>query len=135
LIETIRERNLAEGIYIINEAVKPVAEKWKDGLVRETDNLQITFKSVAKTNLIEVWAYLYYYDSEGKELGHEFDIPEAKISPGTEARVSFMLIPPKGYAYTVIEFKAEQERKENYLLRFALMGFFILVVYVIERFW
>jgi hypothetical protein len=135
IIESIKERVLTDGIEITNEVIKPVAEKWDDGLIHETDNLQITFKSVSDHNLEEVMAYLYYFDLDGNELGHEFDIPEDKIRPGIEAHVSLLLTPPENYAYTKLEFKAEQEHKENHVINFVIMSAIVLVVYLIDKFW
>ena len=134
-LRSIKERVLPEGIVITNEVIKPVAEKWVDGLVRETDNLQITIRSTSENDLEEIMAYLYYYDSNGKELGHEFDIAESKIKPGGEARVGFILTPPENYTHTKLEFKAEQGEGSNYLPKIAFYGVIFLVVYIFERFW
>lgn len=135
MIETIKERKLPSGIEIINEVVKPVAEKWNDGLVRETDNLQVTFRSVADQNLKEVMAYLHYYDAEGNELGHEFDLPEANVLPGAEARVSLMLAPPENFSYTILEFKAEQENKPNHLSHVVVVAIGLLALFLVDRYW
>ena len=133
MIETIRERRLSDGIEITNEVIKPVAEKWDDGLVHEIDNLQVTFRPAGEEELENVLAYLYYYDENGKELGHDFDVPESKIFPGTEARVSIMLIPPENFSYAVLELKADKfEGGGNYLTSFAIIGGAIAAIFLFK---
>ncbi len=106
-LSDVKTRDIFEGLEITNQVIKPVAEKWVDGLTRETDNLQLTIKSVSDKKIKEVMAYLYYYDDEGQKLGHEFDITESdSLLPGAVSRLSFMLIPPEGFSYAEMAIKA-----------------------------
>jgi hypothetical protein len=110
----VKNRKVFEGIEITNEVIRPVSEKWVDGLVHETDNLQLTIKSINEKPITDVMAYLYYYDANGKELGHDFDITDSKIKQDKEARLSFMLSPPDYFKYAELEIKAEYEERYNF---------------------
>ena len=118
-LSDIADRNIFEGFVLTNEVIKPVAEKWDDGLVHKTDNLQLTIKSISKRNITDAMAYLYYYDAEGNELGHEFDITDAKILPNNDARFNLILLPPENFTHSKLEIKAEYEARDNYLVNIA----------------
>ena len=130
----VKNRKVFEGIEITNEVIRPVAEKWVDGLVHETDNLQLTIKSISEKPITDVMAYLYYYDANGKELGHEFDITDSKIKQGQEARLSFMLLPPDNFKSAEIELKAEYEEKHNYKASIIFFVICLAVIYGYELF-
>ena len=118
-LSNITEKIIFEGLVLANEVIKPVAEKWDDGCIHKTDNLQLTIKSISKRNITDAMAYLYYYDAEGNELGHEFDITDAKILPDNDARFNLMLLPPENFTHSKLEIKAEYEAKNNYLVNIA----------------
>ena len=137
IIDVIKHRILPDGLETITVVVKPVAEKWNDGKVHKTDNLQLTLKSTSDSPLTDVMAYLYYYDKNGKELSHEFDITENKIKPGAEARVSFLLEIPAECSYAQIEIKAESEAEEkkkelklNLVICCAIIALVLALLYV-----
>jgi len=87
-------------------------------------------KAIGEKPLTDVTAYLYYYDEEGHELGHEFDITDSKILPHNEARLSFILLPPEGYSYSNIEIKAEYEEKDSLIARISIVIIFLVLLYV-----
>ncbi|WP_091511196.1 hypothetical protein [Microbulbifer yueqingensis] len=122
-ISDVKNRDVFEGLEITNEVIKPVAEKWEDGLIRKTDNLQLTIKSVSNRKIKDVMAYLYYYDSQGQELGHEFDITESDpVLPDSTSRVSFMLIPPSGFSYAEISIKARFAERYQLIYTIVWLG-------------
>ena len=110
-IADIRDRKVFAGLELVNEVIRPVAATWADGEIRSTDNLQLTIRSIASKKIRSVYAYLTYYDENGKELGYDFDFPKTKIAPGTEAKVSLMLQPPEECSYATLELEAEYDSK------------------------
>jgi len=128
-ISDIKNRIIFEGLEVTNEVIRPVSEKWNDGLVHETDNLQLTIRSISDKPIVDVMGYLYFYNTNGDELGHDFDITEAKILPSKEARLSFLLRPPDGFSYAEFEVKAEYEKKNNYLANIIFFGVVMALIY------
>ena len=109
----IANRKLFEGLRLVGESIRPVSEKWDDGVVRSTDNLQLVVESVADRSIKDAMAYLYYFDSKGNEIGHEFDLTQEKIEPGEKARFSLMLQPPANIASAELEIKAEYKKRDK----------------------
>lgn len=110
-ITDIRDRKVFEGLEIADEIIRPVAGKWADGEIRSTDHLQLTIRSKASKQIQAVYAYLNYYDENGKELGYDFDFPKTKIKPGEQEKVSVMLSPPEKWSYASLEVNAEYDTK------------------------
>ncbi len=131
--KSIRERKVPTSIKVLRETVKPVAEKWEDGLIRSTDNLQLVLKNTGPKSLTEVWVYLYYMDVEGNELGHEFDITHDPVKPGEDARVSLMLLPPEGFDYAVLEVTADEHSENRYSKYIAVAAGITAVFLLIDK--
>ena len=115
-ITDIKDREIFEGLEVANEIIRPVAGKWADGEIRTTDNLQLAIRSKTSKKIQSVYAYVNYYDQNGKELGYDFDFPKTGIKPGEEAKVSILLLPPEQCAYAKLEINAEYASKRKCML-------------------
>ena len=134
LLSKVNKRTLHPGIEIVNEVVKPVAEKWVDEKIHQTDNLQLTLQNVGKKPLSDVWVYLKYFASDGKELGHEMEIGREPFRPGEETRVSILLTPPPAYSHCEIEVIAEKYKVERQLWVNSLLVIGAVAVIVLANF-
>lgn len=111
-ITDIRDRKIFEGLEIVSENLRPVAAQWADGEIRSSDNLQLTLRSKNSKPVRAMYAYLTYYDAQGKELGYDFDFPKTGWKPGEDAKVSILLKPPATWAYASLDVQAEYGSKK-----------------------
>ena len=124
ILEIIKERKVSTLLEIKSETVKPITEKWLDGQVRTTDNLQIEFRAAGKGTTGNVTGYLHYYDQSGNYLGHDFDLTNEKFKHGEFGYLSFILELPQNVSYAVIEIEAERisDRIEFYVYLVGVMA-------------
>lgn len=112
-IADIKDRKVFEGLEVATEIIRPVAGKWADGDIRTADHLQLTLRSKTAKPIQSVYAYLNYYDENGKELGYDFDSPKANINQGEDAKVSILLTPPENCAYVTLEVDGEYHSRKK----------------------
>lgn len=133
-ITNIRDRKVFEGLEITNEIIRPVAGMWSDGEIRATDHLQLTIRSTTSKPIQSVYAYLNYYDEDGKELGFDVDSPKMPVKPGSEERLSLMLLPPEKWSYATLEVSAEYHSTRKCLLCVFLLSMLIAVILGLQYF-